>query len=53
MLFNADKCIRLHVGHSYHSVNYSIGGVEIKNVMVEKDLCVTMGCTMDSSLQCA
>ena len=32
MLFNADKCKRLHDGHSYHSVNHSIGGVEIKNV---------------------
>ena len=29
MLFNADECKRLHVGHSYHSVTYSIGGVEI------------------------
>ena len=53
MPLNADKCIRLHVGHSYPSVNYSIGGVEIKNVKAEKDLCVTIGCTMDSSLQCA
>ena len=53
MLFNADKRKRLHVGHSYHSVNYSIGGVEIKNVKVGKDLGVTIGCTIDSSLQCA
>ena len=30
MPFNADKCKRLHVGHSYPSVNYSIGGVERK-----------------------
>ena len=30
MPFNADKCKRLHVGHSYPSVNYNIGGVERK-----------------------
>ena len=30
MPFNADNCKRLHVGHSYPSVNYSIGGVERK-----------------------
>ena len=53
MLFNADKCNRLHVGHSYHSVNYSIGVVEKKNVEGEKDLGVALGCTLDSSLQCA
>ena len=32
MLFNADKCKCLHVGHSYPSVSYSTGDVEIKNV---------------------
>ena len=53
MLFNADKCKWLHVGHSYPSVNYSIGVVEIRNVDAEKDLDVTIGCTLDSSLQCA
>ena len=37
MLFNADKCKRLHVGHSYHNVDYSIGGAEIKKVTAEKD----------------
>ena len=52
MLFNADKCKRLHVGHSYPSVNYSVSGVEIWNVMAEKDFCAAIGCTMDSSLQC-
>ena len=41
------------MGHSYPGVNYSIGGVEIKNVKAEKDLGVTIGCTIDSSLQCA
>ena len=49
MVFNADKCNRLHVGHSYPCVNYSIDGVEIKNVMAENDLGVTIGCAMDSS----
>ena len=53
MLFNADKCMRLHVGHSHPSVNCSIGGVEIRNVKAEKDLGVTIGCAIDSSLQCA
>ena len=43
----------MHVGHSYPSLNYSIGDVEIKNVEVEKDLSVTIGCSLDSSLQCA
>ena len=38
---------------SYHRSNYSIGGVEIKNVEAEKDLGVTTDCTLDSSLQCA
>ena len=41
------------MGHSYPSVNYSIGDVEIKSVKAEKYLGVTMGCTIDSSLQCA
>ena len=36
MLFNADKCKRLHVGHSYPCINYSIGGVETNNVETEK-----------------
>ena len=53
MPFNADKCKRFHMGHSCPRVNYMIGGVEIKNVWAEKDLCVTIGCTIDSSLQCA
>ena len=44
MLFNADQCKCFHVGHRYPSVNCSIG-VEIKNVKVEKDLGVTIGCT--------
>ena len=52
-LFNSDTCGRLHVGHSCPCVNYSIGGVEIKNFKAESELGVTMGCTMDSSLQCA
>ena len=53
MPFNADKCKRLHVWHSYPSVNYSIGLVEIKKVKAEKHLGATIGCTIDSSLQCA
>ena len=53
MLFNADKCRRLHMGHSYPSVNYSISGVEIKNVKAEKDLGVAICCTIDPRLQCA
>ena len=53
MLFNADKCKHLHVAHSYPSVTYSIGCVEIKNVETEEDYGVTIGCTVDSSLQCA
>ena len=51
MVFNVDKCMRLHVGHSYPSVTYGIDGVEIKNVKVEQHLDVIMGCTIDSSLQ--
>ena len=51
MLFNADKCSRLHVGHSYQSFNYSIGGVEIRYVKAEQDLGVSMGYTINSSLQ--
>ena len=38
---------------SYPSLNYSIGGVEIKNAKAEKDLGFAMGCVLDSSLQCA
>ena len=53
MLFNADKCKCLHLGHSYHRINYSIGVAEIKNVKAEKYLHVTIGCTLDSSLHCA
>ena len=53
MLFNADKSKWLHVGHSFPNVIYSIGGVEIKNVEADNDLDVTIGCTLDSSLQCA
>ena len=53
MLLKADKCKHLHVGHRYPSGNYSISGFEIKNVKAEKDLGVTIGCTIDSSLQCA
>ena len=41
------------MGHSYPSVNYSIGGVEIKNVKADKDIGVTIGCTLDSNHQCA
>ena len=39
--------------YSYSSVNYSIDGDEIKNVKAENDLGVTIGCTIDPSLQCA
>ena len=53
MLFNADNCRCLHVGHSYCSESYTIGGVEIKNVEAEKDLGVTIACISDSRLQCA
>ena len=53
MIFNADKCMRLHVGRSYPSVNYSISGVEKKNVKVEKDLGVTISYALDTILQCA
>ena len=41
------------MGHSYPRVSYSIGDVEIKNVKTEKYLCVTIGYTLDSSLQYA
>ena len=37
MLFYADKCKRLHVVHSYSSVNNSDCGVETKNFKTEKD----------------
>ena len=53
MLFNADKCKCLHVGHSYLSVNYSVSGVQIKNVKAEKVLGVIIGCALDSSFLCA
>ena len=52
MPFNADKLRRLHVGHIFPSVNCSVDGVEIKNIKAEEDLGVTIGCTIDSSLQC-
>ena len=39
MPFNADKCKHLHVGHSYPSVNYSIGGVERKLRLTKKIRC--------------
>ena len=53
-----DRCYSMLSVHtctwvSYHSVNYSIGGVEIKNVEAEKDLGVTMGGALNSRLQCA
>ena len=41
------------MGHSYHGVTYSITGVETKNAVAEKYLGVTIGCTLDYSLQCA
>ena len=53
MLFNVDKCKCLHLEHTYPRANYNIGGVKIKNVKAEKDLGVTIGSTLDSSLQCA
>ena len=53
MQFNADKCKRQHVGHSYASVTYSIVGVEIRNVEAEKHLGLPIGSTIDSSIQCA
>ena len=53
MPFNADKCKRLHVGHSYPSVNYGISCVKIKNVEAKIDLGITIGCAIDSSLQSA
>ena len=53
MPFNAEKCKHMHVGHSWPSAHYSISDVEIKNFKVEKDLGETIGCTLDSSYQCA
>ena len=52
MIFNADKCKCLHVGHSYPSVS-SIGGVQMKNVKANKVLGVITGYTLDFSLLCA
>ena len=38
---------------SYRSVGYSISGAQKKNVKAVKDSSVTIGCALDSSLQCA
>ena len=50
VLIRVDACM---LDHGYHSVTYSIGGVEIMHVETEKYIGVTIGSTIDSSRQCA
>ena len=53
MYFNADKCKCLHLGHNNPAIDYHVGGKHVVNVQSERDLGVTLGNSLNGSLQCA
>jgi len=52
MLFNVEKCKVLHIGGRNHHFTYHMGGHELENCTVEKDLGVVFTSDMKSSDQC-
>ena len=53
MLFNAQKCKCLHIGHANARASYYIGDVEVENISFEKDLGVIIDESLNFSRQCA
>ncbi|KAJ8019440.1 hypothetical protein HOLleu_41039 [Holothuria leucospilota] len=52
MLFNAQKCKCLHVGHFNAQASYFIGGVQVEAIEYEKDLGVLIDNSLSPSRQC-
>ena len=52
MLFNFEKCKRLHAGHGNTGVNYEIEGTILCKSVMEMDLGVTINTNMKVSEQC-
>ena len=53
MLFNAQKCKCLHIGHSNAQASYFVGGVQVEDIEYEKDLGVLIDKSLSPSRQCA
>ncbi|MBN3307225.1 GTD2A protein, partial [Amia calva] len=52
MKFNVEKCKVLHAGNKNVHYNYAMGGIELDEVMHEKDLGVYVDASLSPSKQC-